>query len=125
MHLSIYPPTHTPNMFSWFPIYFPLRTPVHVPSVRCCAARAVGCAALRRACAQGAAIEAQLWRCGNHAKVWYEWCTTAPQVRTPCELSQLPALTALHTGLAGAQHKRAQLFRGAVRDPRAETRAGG
>ena len=23
-----------------------------------------------------------MWRCGNHAKVWYEWCTTAPQVRT-------------------------------------------
>jgi protein arginine N-methyltransferase 5 len=34
VHLSIFPPTHTPNMFSWFPIYFPLRTPVHVPSVR-------------------------------------------------------------------------------------------
>lgn len=38
VHLSIFPPTHTPNMFSWFPIYFPLRTPVHVPSVRCSAA---------------------------------------------------------------------------------------
>ena len=37
VHLSIFPPTHTPNMFSWFPIYFPLRTPVYVPSVRCCA----------------------------------------------------------------------------------------
>jgi protein arginine N-methyltransferase 5 len=34
VHLSIYPPTHTPNMFSWFPIFFPLRTPVHVPAVR-------------------------------------------------------------------------------------------
>ncbi len=34
VHLSIYPPTHTPNMFSWFPIYFPLRQPVHVPAVR-------------------------------------------------------------------------------------------
>ena len=22
-----------------------------------------------------------MWRCGNSAKVWYEWCTTAPQVR--------------------------------------------
>ena len=31
---------------------------------------------------QGVAVEAQLWRCGNHAKVWYEWCTTAPQVRS-------------------------------------------
>jgi protein arginine N-methyltransferase 5 len=39
VHLSIFPPTHTPNMFSWFPIYFPLRTPIHVPAVR---ARAAG-----------------------------------------------------------------------------------
>ena len=31
VHLSIHPPTHTPNMFSWFPIYFPVRTPFYVP----------------------------------------------------------------------------------------------
>jgi len=31
VHLSTHPPTHTPNMFSWFPIYFPLRTPFYVP----------------------------------------------------------------------------------------------
>ena len=31
VHLSIHPPTPTPNMFSWFPIYFPLRTPFYVP----------------------------------------------------------------------------------------------
>ena len=31
VHLSIHPPTHTPNMFSWFPIYFPLREPFYVP----------------------------------------------------------------------------------------------
>lgn len=30
VHLSIHPPTHTPDMFSWFPIYFPLQTPVHL-----------------------------------------------------------------------------------------------
>lgn len=29
--LSIHPVTHTPNMFSWFPIYFPLRHPFYVP----------------------------------------------------------------------------------------------
>ena len=28
--LSIHPNTHTPNMFSWFPIYFPLITPIAV-----------------------------------------------------------------------------------------------
>ena len=44
VHLSIFPPTHTPNMFSWFPIYFPLRTPVYVPSVRCSALQGGVCA---------------------------------------------------------------------------------
>lgn len=28
--LSIHPPTHTSDMFSWFPIFFPLQTPVHM-----------------------------------------------------------------------------------------------
>ena len=28
--LSIHPPTHTSDMFSWFPIFFPLQTPVHL-----------------------------------------------------------------------------------------------
>lgn len=34
VHLSIFPPTHTPEMFSWFPIYFPLVNPVHIPKAR-------------------------------------------------------------------------------------------
>jgi len=59
VHLSIFPPTATANMFSWFPIFFPLRAPVHVPA--------------------GAAVEASLWRCGDGAKVWYEWAATVPQ----------------------------------------------
>lgn len=25
VHLSIHPPTHTANMFSWFPIFFPFK----------------------------------------------------------------------------------------------------
>eukprot|EP00959_Pyramimonas_sp_CCMP1952_P335445 7023545-Pyramimonas_sp.AAC.1 len=40
VHISTYPPTATPGMFSWFPIYFPLKTPIHVPAgrkVRCSA----------------------------------------------------------------------------------------
>ncbi|KAF3325605.1 protein arginine N-methyltransferase 5 [Carex littledalei] len=34
VHLGIEPSTATPNMFSWFPVYFPLRKPIHVP-VQC------------------------------------------------------------------------------------------
>jgi protein arginine N-methyltransferase 5 len=52
-------PTGEP-MFSWFPIYFPLRTPVHVPA--------------------GTNVEAHCWRCVGPSKVWYEWAVTAPEV---------------------------------------------
>jgi len=31
--LSINPATHSPGMFSWFPVLFPLLTPVHVKKV--------------------------------------------------------------------------------------------
>ena len=62
---SIYPPTHTlgpggEKMFSWFPIYFPLRAPVDVPAE--------------------ADVEAHCWRCVGQGKVWYEWAVTAPVV---------------------------------------------
>ncbi|BDA41363.1 Protein arginine N-methyltransferase 5 [Coccomyxa sp. Obi] len=57
VHLSIHPPTHTPNMYSWFPIYFPLKEPVVLPAE--------------------APIEVHLWRCGAHHKVWYEWALTS------------------------------------------------
>ena len=65
VHCSIYPPTHTLGptgelMFSWFPIYFPLRAPVHVPA--------------------GQPVEAHCWRCVGPGKVWYEWAVTAPDV---------------------------------------------
>ena len=47
--LNTHPPTLTPNMFSWFPIFFPLREPVYVPA--------------------GAEVEAQMWRCCSPHKV--------------------------------------------------------
>ncbi|GLC44329.1 hypothetical protein PLESTB_000481500 [Pleodorina starrii] len=56
--LSIHPPSHSENMFSWFPIFFPLREPVYVPA--------------------GAPVEMQMWRCCSAHKVWYEWAVTAP-----------------------------------------------
>eukprot|EP00873_Tetraselmis_striata_P028240 jgi/Tetstr1/448504/TSEL_035770.t1 len=57
--LSTHPPTHTPNMFSWFPIFFPFRKPVLVPS--------------------GSKIEVHMWRCVAAHKVWYEWATSSPE----------------------------------------------
>ena len=58
VHLSILPATATPNMFSWFPIYFPMRQPVYVPA--------------------GASVEVAMWRRCTRHKVWYEWAVGAP-----------------------------------------------
>ncbi|KAH9303190.1 hypothetical protein KI387_014773, partial [Taxus chinensis] len=60
IHLGIEPSTATPNMFSWFSIFFPLRRPVYIPA--------------------GSALEAQFWRCTGATKVWYEWAVTGPSV---------------------------------------------
>ena len=62
--ISINPETLSEGMFSWFPLYMPLRNPVRVHA--------------------GDRIEAHVWRCwsaGRH-KVWYEWALSAP-VATP------------------------------------------
>ncbi|PWZ25585.1 Protein arginine N-methyltransferase 5 [Zea mays] len=58
VHLGIEPNTATPNMFSWFPIFFPLRKPIYVP--------------------EGSPIEVHFWRCCAPTKVWYEWAVTTP-----------------------------------------------
>ena len=62
--LSIVPATHTPNMTGWFSIFFPLKTPLFVPS--------------------GSTVEICLWRKVNQTKVWYEWCVTKPTI-TPIQ----------------------------------------
>ncbi|CAG8702676.1 11240_t:CDS:10, partial [Acaulospora morrowiae] len=60
--MSILPATHSEDMFSWFPIFFPLRTPIYLPA--------------------GTKLEIHFWRLTNHAKVWYEW-----SVCTSCSLN--------------------------------------
>lgn len=75
VHISILPATHSPGMFSWFPIWFPLRTPV-----------AVAAGAVRRRlslrshslCFAGATIEVQMWRFVDERRMHYEYCLTAP-----------------------------------------------
>ncbi|KAI9269072.1 PRMT5 arginine-N-methyltransferase-domain-containing protein [Phascolomyces articulosus] len=51
--ISIHPDTHSPGMFSWFPIFFPLRTPVQVP--------------------RGSTVTLDFWRATDTKKVWFEW----------------------------------------------------
>ncbi|RZC92028.1 hypothetical protein C5167_027918 [Papaver somniferum] len=58
VHLGIEPTTATPNMFSWFAIFFPLRKPVCVKP--------------------GPPLEVHFWRCCGSTKVWYEWSVTSP-----------------------------------------------
>ncbi|GKV37749.1 hypothetical protein SLEP1_g45739 [Rubroshorea leprosula] len=58
VHLGIEPSMPTPNMFSWFAIFFPLRQPVCVRA--------------------GSPLEVHFWRCCGPTKVWYEWCVSSP-----------------------------------------------
>jgi protein arginine N-methyltransferase 5 len=60
VHVSINPATFSEGMISWFPLFFPLRTPVYVP--------------------KGATVEAHFWRHVTSTKVWYEWTITSPAI---------------------------------------------
>jgi len=58
VHLGIEPSITTPNMFSWFAIFFPLLRPVYIPT--------------------GFTLELHFWRCVGPNKVWYKWAVTPP-----------------------------------------------
>mmetsp|Transcript_39198 Transcript_39198/g.155489 ORF Transcript_39198/g.155489 Transcript_39198/m.155489 type:complete len:132 (-) Transcript_39198:1524-1919(-) len=58
--ISIRPESFSEGMFSWFPLYFPLRTPLLVRS--------------------GSEIEVHIWRKCSPTQVWYEWCITEPSI---------------------------------------------
>ncbi|KAJ3320590.1 Protein arginine N-methyltransferase 5 [Blyttiomyces sp. JEL0837] len=51
--LSILPETHSPGMFSWFPIFFPLKVPIYLE--------------------KKSLLEIHFWRLTDSRKVWYEW----------------------------------------------------
>ena len=56
LSISTFPPTATPGMGSWFPLYLPLRAPLWLPA--------------------GAQLRVRLWRVageGEGRRVWYEW----------------------------------------------------
>jgi len=58
--ISTDPATLSVGMFSWFPLYLPLRHPVRV--------------------ADGESVAVHFWRHVSHQRVWYEWALTEPQV---------------------------------------------
>jgi protein arginine N-methyltransferase 5 len=53
--ISIAPNSFSVGMFSWFPLYFPLREPQVVP--------------------QGSNVRCNMWRRCDEERVWYEWCS--------------------------------------------------
>jgi len=53
--ISIAPTTFSVGMFSWFPLYFPLREPQLAPS--------------------GSSVRCNIWRKCDEGRVWYEWCS--------------------------------------------------
>eukprot|EP00554_Chaetoceros_debilis_P007417 CAMPEP_0194072662 /NCGR_PEP_ID=MMETSP0149-20130528/342_1 /TAXON_ID=122233 /ORGANISM="Chaetoceros debilis, Strain MM31A-1" /LENGTH=733 /DNA_ID=CAMNT_0038752563 /DNA_START=93 /DNA_END=2294 /DNA_ORIENTATION=+ len=52
--ISIAPESFSTGMFSWFPLYFPLKEPLLVPP--------------------GSSVRANIWRKCDDKRVWYEWC---------------------------------------------------
>jgi protein arginine N-methyltransferase 5 len=62
VHVSIEPSTHSPDMFSWFPLFFPLRTPIAVT--------------------RGAVLTAHFWRRVDAHRMYYEWAVTTPVATT-------------------------------------------
>jgi protein arginine N-methyltransferase 5 len=58
--ISIQPSSFSVGMFSWFPLFFPLRDPMFVPS--------------------GGSVQCGIWRkveaSNGGGRVWYEWCVS-------------------------------------------------
>ena len=50
--MSIHPPTHSKDLHSWFPMYFPIKSPMF---------------------SAGGNVQIHVWRCCSSEKVWYEW----------------------------------------------------
>lgn len=57
--LSIVPETFSDGMFSWFPAFFPIISPLILH--------------------KGEEVQVNFWRCSDKYKVWYEWCVSKPQ----------------------------------------------
>ena len=58
VYISTHPDTHSPDMFSWFPMFFPLKHPLRVR--------------------KDEKIVLDFWRVVDDTKVWYEWALSDP-----------------------------------------------
>ncbi|KAJ3395356.1 hypothetical protein HDU92_006012 [Lobulomyces angularis] len=57
--LSTHPDDHSKDMNSWFPIYFPIKTPMYLSA--------------------NGEVEIHIWRRTDSNKVWYEWCVSSAE----------------------------------------------
>lgn len=72
--LSIFPDDTraSPNMVSWFPMFFPLRDPLYVPP--------------------NSELEVHMWRLSDERRVWYEWSAEVFLcIDTPLALPSAPS----------------------------------
>jgi protein arginine N-methyltransferase 5 len=60
VHISIAPKTFSEGMFSWFPVFIPLKEPVRVE--------------------KGDVLDTHWWRHVDPRNVWYSWAVTGPDV---------------------------------------------
>eukprot|EP00892_Ulva_mutabilis_P000061 jgi/Ulvmu1/10055/UM006_0002.1 len=58
VRISTVPSAHTPDMHSWFPIFFPLAQPLRLDV--------------------DASVALSMWRVASASKVWYEWALVEP-----------------------------------------------
>ncbi|UJR22200.1 hypothetical protein I4U23_025264 [Adineta vaga] len=56
--ISIEPTTHSKNLISWFPMFFPIREPITLLA--------------------NSKIKVNFWRCCSSSQVWYEWTMVEP-----------------------------------------------
>ena len=68
--LSIVPQTHSTNLVSWFPFFFPITQPLYVFSYNI----------LFSYVNKGSKIVLKIWRRSDQKRVWYEWAVLAPIV---------------------------------------------
>ena len=61
--ISILPRTKSLGMYSWFPLFVPLRDPMFVK--------------------KGHVVEIDMWRCTAKQKVWYTWAASTPNSTSP------------------------------------------
>ncbi|RXK42065.1 protein arginine N-methyltransferase 5 [Tremella mesenterica] len=86
--LSIHPENMSlvsPDMFSWFPLFFPFIEPLHLPS--------------------NCELVVSLWRLTDRVKVWYEWCAEAflplEEIRSERRVSAQQIIGISSMGLGG------------------------